>query len=89
MILVFAGNVFADNAVHDPALTIRPLDATRSLASAAEPESFFRRTALPRYLYESLINHNAVFRKRDRAVRQYDPNQARTGFAPPTRAKDR
>ena len=42
--------VFTDNAVHYAALTISPLAASRSLASAAEPKSFLRRTALPRYL---------------------------------------
>jgi len=81
--------MFADDAVHDAALAVRPLDASRSPASAAEAEPFFRGTTLSRYFHESGINHDAVFRERDRAVRQNNPNQTRTRFASPAGTKDR
>jgi hypothetical protein len=84
-----AGIVFADDGVDDAALIIRPLDARRPLASAAEPEPFFWRPTLKRYLNESGIDDDPFFRKRNRAVRQNNSNQARTRFAPPTRAEDR
>jgi hypothetical protein len=58
--------VFTDDAVDDAALAFSPLNAGRPLAGAAEAESFFRGTALSRYLNKSRINDDAIFRKRDR-----------------------
>jgi len=81
--------VFTDDGVNDAALIISPLNARRPLASAAEAKPFFSGTPLARYLNESIIDHDPVFRKRDRAICQDDPNQIRTRFAPPTRAKNR
>jgi len=81
--------MFADDAVHNSAPLIAPLNTRRTSASAAEAESFFRRTALPRGLNESIVNHNAIFRKRDGTIRQHNPNQTRARFATPTRAKNR
>jgi hypothetical protein len=83
-----AGIMLANDRVDDAALIIRPLDARAPLASAAEPEPFFRRTALARYLNESRIDDDPFFRKRHLAVRQNNSNQACTRFAPPTRAED-
>ena len=60
--------VFTDHAFDDATLAIGPLDASPALAGAAEPESLLGRTALPRYVYESRINHDAFFRKRHRAI---------------------
>ncbi len=84
-----AVSVFADDDVGYAAPTISPLDARRPLASAGEPKPFFRGTALARQLDESGIDHDPIFRKRDRAVGQNNPNQARACFALPARAKDR
>jgi len=81
--------VLIDDRIDDAALIIRPLDTRRPLASAAEPESFFRRATLVCDLNESRIDDDPFFRKRHRAVRQNNPNQTRTRFAPPTRAEDR
>jgi hypothetical protein len=84
-----AGSVFTDDDVGYAALAISPLDARRPLASAAEPEPFFWRPTLKRYFNESGIDDDPFFRKSNRAVRQNNSNQARTRFAPPTRAEDR
>lgn len=81
--------VLLDDELGYAALTIGPLDARGPFASAAEPKPFFGRTALARYLNESFIDHDPVFRKRDGTVRQNNPNQTRTRLAPPARAKNR
>jgi len=81
--------VLIDDRFDDAAFIIRPLDARRPLASAAEPEPFFRGTTLARYLNESRIDDDPFFRKRHGAVRQNNPNQTRTRFTPPTWAEDR
>lgn len=81
--------VFLDDGVGYAALAVSPLNTRRPLASAAESKPFFGGTALARFLNESSIDHDRIFRKRDRAVGQDNPNQARARFAAPTRAKDR
>jgi hypothetical protein len=81
--------VLADDDVGYAALTVRPLDARGPLARTAEPKSFFGGTALTRYLNESSIDHDPIFRERDRAVGQDNPNQIRARFAAPAWTKNR
>jgi hypothetical protein len=57
--------VFNDDAVDDAAPVFCPLNTGCPLASAAETEPLLWGSALPRHFYESLIDHDAIFRECD------------------------